>query len=248
MTKVAVIGCGRLGSIIAHGIAEGKVPDCKLVGVLGRNKERAEKLAGECGCLACFELEDLLRSKPDYILEAATGEALKEYAVGCLQAGCNVICVSVGALSDAEFFSNAEKAAKENYVKLAAAQGVIGGLDLAGSALMAGELQGVLTKYHYASGKSELPDVYDGSTREAIEMSPRHLNIAVAAGLACGSLDKTRMRLDVVQPDEESGFTLELEGDFGSATISCNRSGKGPALAAYSALAVLKRMTSHIVF
>lgn len=248
MIRVAVMGCGKLGSIIARGIRDGKVKDCHLVGVFARSRESAEKLAEECGCTACTRLEELLALKPEYILEAATGEALMEHGVRCLQAGCNMICLSVGALSNADFFKQAEQTAQENGVKLAAASGVIGGLDLAASALMAGELQGVLTKYHYAGAKSHLPEHYEGSAREAIEMSPRHLNIAVAAGLACGSLDKTRMRLDVVLPDEESGFTLELKGDFGSASIRCNRAGRGPALAAYSALATLKRMTSAIVF
>ena len=248
MIKVALIGCGRLGTIIAEGIRDKKVFDCELVGVLGRSVERTEKLAAQCNCKACFDINSLLDLKPAYVLEAATGEALKEYAPHCLAAGCHMICISVGALSDKDFFDKVEKIASENNVKLVVAPGVIGGLDLAASALMAGEVQGVLTKYHYASGKSELPERYDGSTREAIEMSPRHLNIAVAAGLACGSLDKTRMRLDVVSPEEESGFELVLNGDFGSAKISCNRAGKGPALAAYSALATLKRMTSAIVF
>lgn len=248
MIRVAVMGCGKLGSIIARGIRDGKVKDCSLVGVFSRNRESAEALAESCGCVACTRLEDLLALRPEYILEAATGEALLEHGVQCLEAGCHLICLSVGALSNEDFFMRSEKKAREHGVKLVAASGVIGGLDLAASALMAGEIQGVLTKYHYAGGQTMLPEFYNGSAREAIEMSPRHLNIAVAAGLACGSLDKTRMRLDVVPPEEQSGFLLELTGDFGTASIRCNRAGRGPALAAYSALAVLKRMTSAIVY
>lgn len=248
MIRVAVMGCGKLGTIIARGIRDGKVEDCQLVGVFARSLDRAGRLAEECDCAACTKLEDLLALKPEYILEAATGEALMEHGIRCLQAGCNLICLSVGALSNAEFFRQAEKAAREKGVKLVAASGVIGGLDLAGAARMAGQLQGILTKYHYASAKSQLPQQYDGSTREAIEMSPRHLNIAVAAGLACGSLDKTRMRLETVPPEEQTGFSLELTGDFGTASIRCNRAGRGPALAAYSALAELRKMTSAIVY
>lgn len=248
MIRVAVMGCGKLGSIIARGIRDGKVENCQLVGVFSRSMESAGRLAEECGCAGCTKLEDLLALKPDYILEAATGEALMEHGVRCLQAGSHLICLSVGALSNEDFFRQAEMAAREHGVKLVAASGVIGGLDLAGAALMAGDLQGVLTKYHYAGAKSQLPERYDGSAREAIEMSPRHLNIAVAAGLACGSLNKTRMRLDVVPPEKQTGFTLELSGAFGSASICCNRAGRGPALAAYSALAILKRMISPIVY
>lgn len=248
MIRVAVMGCGKLGRIIAHGLRDGKVEDCQLVGVFSRTAASAEKLAAECGCVPCTRLEELLDLKPAYILEAATGEALMEHGVRCLQAGINVICISVGALSNEVFFRQAETAARENGVKLVVASGVIGGLDLAASARMAGELRGVLTKYHYSSGVSQLPERYDGTAREAIEMSPRHLNIAVAAGLACGSLDTTRMRLDVVPPEEQSGFTLELSGEFGSASVCCNRAGRGPALAAYSALAALQRMISPIVY
>lgn len=248
MIRIAVIGCGKLGRIIAHGLRDGKVEGCQLTGVFSRSEASAKKLAEECGCVCCTRLEELLALKPAHILEAATGEALMEHGIQCLQAGCHLICLSVGALSNETFLAEAERAAREHNVKLVAATGVIGGLDLAASAKMAGQLRGVLTKYHYASGKSQLPERYDGTAREAIEMSPRHLNIAVTAGLACGSLDVTRMRLDVVKPGEKAGFCLELEGDFGSATVRCDRAGQGPALAAYSALAALKRMTSAIVF
>lgn len=98
------MGCGKLGSIIAQGIRDGKVDDCCLVGVFSKSRKSAQVLAESCSCAACTRLEEFLTLKPDYILEAATGEALIEYGVRCLQAGCNLICLSVGALSNPDFF------------------------------------------------------------------------------------------------------------------------------------------------
>ena len=65
-----------------------------------------------------------------------------------------------------------------------------------------------------------------------------------------GSLDETRLRVEPVGPDERSGFGFAVEGEYGSARLRVEQSGAvyGPALAAWSALALLKRLVSPITF
>ncbi len=248
MVKVGVIGCGRLGRVIAQKIKEGKALGCELVGVFGRTMERTEALAADFDCRACATLEELLALEPAYILEAATAAAVKEHTLACLNAGASVISLSTGALSDEAFYRAVEEAARANGTKFYAAPGVIGGLDLAATGLVAGELKGTLTKIHTTPSRIGLPETYSGTAREAYEMCPAHLNIAVTAGLACGGLDENGMRLEPKEPDKWDGIRLELEGEFGTAYVECRRKPTPgmPAMAAWSAVAVLRRVTSPI--
>lgn len=251
MKKIGLLGSGKLAKVIAGALTEGRVPGCSLSGIFSRTPEHAAALAESCSCTPCSTIEELLALQPEYIIEAATGEALKTYAVPCLKAGCNIICLSVGVLADDLFRRDVEEAALTNNCKLYVANGVIGGMDLAATAAMSGPLQGTLVKYHFGSvngRKSEIPNYFQGSCREAFEMCPRHLNIAIAAGLSCGDLDQTQMELDLVSTEELPGIKFILEGKFGKATIECARGEKGPVLAAWSALATLKRAVSPITF
>lgn len=258
--RIGLLGSGNLGKIIATALAEGKIPACKLVGILGNGMERSSALAEQTGCTACPDLQSLLALKPHYILEAATGAALKEHAAAILASGCHLISLSNGVYSDEAFTAQLREIALEKNVHLYMAPGVTGGFDLACAAALCGELNATLTKFNHpkASGKRpaglmELPDDYEGSAREAYEMSPRHLNIGIGAGYVCGGLDKTRLHLKPTAPGQLTGFTLELKGHFGEAVVTVRQGGdtcklRGPALAAWSALAVLKRETDPITY
>lgn len=260
MKRIALLGCGKLGEIAARGLYEGKVPGCRLVAVLGHGMERARELAGRYDCRACGNLEELLAEKPDYVIEAATGEALRESAVDILAAGSSLICLSIGAFADPEFLRRVEETARAHGSQVFLAPGVIGGFDVASAAALFGGLEATLIKYKYASsspkcpeGLRELPDHFVGSVREGFALSPRHLNVGISAGLICGDLDRTKMRLETVPDEAYTGCALELEGDFGTARIQLQQGRPGhpvagPAFAAWSTLAVLKRLTAPITF
>ncbi|BDF69165.1 hypothetical protein CE91St41_01460 [Oscillospiraceae bacterium] len=262
MVKIGLLGSGKLGGIIARGLHEGRVPGCKLVGILDQDLAHAQALADETGGpRACSALPELLSLKPNFVLEAATADALKQYAADILSAPCNIICLSIGALSDGDFYRRAEQAALEHGSKLYLSSGVIGGFDLAATAAMVGPLDASITKHKYPTaspecpaGLRELPDRYEASVRDAFAMSPRHLNIGIAVGLACGGdLDRAKMKVDTVPTDTYMGFSLELEGAFGAAQLHVQQGGEdsvlsGPMLAGWSSLALLKRLTSPITF
>lgn len=258
--RIGLIGCGNLGTIIATALAEKKIPACKLVGILDSGMEQAAALAEKTGCVACPDLQTLLDMKPHYILEAATAAALKQHAAAILASGCNLISLSNGAYSDEAFTNELRCIALEHGTHLYMAPGVTGGFDLACAAALCGDLDATLTKFNHPrdsgkrpAGLMELPDDYEGSVRQAYEMSPRHLNIGIGAGYVCGSLDRTQLHLKPAALDEPTGFGMVLKGHFGEATITIRQGGekcklRGPALAAWSALAVLKRETDPITY
>lgn len=75
MTKIGILGSGRLGSIVAKAIHNGAVETAELCGIYSRTLEKAENLGKEVDCFFTNSFEELLETKPDYIIEAAKSEA-----------------------------------------------------------------------------------------------------------------------------------------------------------------------------
>lgn len=260
MTRVALLGCGKLGSIIAGALADGRVPGCELVGAMGRGMERAARLEERYGCKACGDSKEMLALRPDYLVEAATAQALRECAPEFLAHGCSVLCLSAGALADRDFYRTAWETAQAHGTKLYMASGVIGGFDIASALAVMGPMRGTLLKYKYpnASGRcpaalTELPDSFAGSAAEGFRLSPRHLNIAVSAGLVCGGLEQTGMRIVPIGGGPSPSFGVDMEGELARASVRVWQSGsggeaRGAELAAWSAVALLKRLTSPVTY
>ena len=79
------------------------------------------------------------------------------------------------------------------------------------------------------------------------------MNIAIAAALACGSLDETQMRIEPVSQEDAPSFGLDLTGEFAGASLRVWQGGfggkpEGPALAAWSVVALLRRLTAPVTF
>lgn len=260
MSRIGLLGSGKLGEIIAGAIAAGKVPGCTLVGVMGRGMERAARLAERYGCTPCASTAELLALRPDYVVEAATPQALRDCALDFLAGGSHMVCLSMGPLADQAFYDAVVETAQAHHTKLYLASGVIGGLDIAATLAAMGELRGTVVKYKYPrdSGRCppvlmDLPDQYEGPAREGYQLSPNHLNIAVAGALACGGLDHTRLRIAPITDAATDNFGLDLEGAYAGATIRIRQGGfaghlGGTDLAAWSAVAALRRLTAPITF
>ena len=75
-TKFAILGAGKLGSIVARAWKAGKMPEYELVGILSRTADSAQALAEEVGVAWTTQLEELLRWKPQIVAEAASVESI----------------------------------------------------------------------------------------------------------------------------------------------------------------------------
>ena len=252
MNRVCVIGCGRLGAIVARGLKNGAVPGAELTGVMGRTGSRSRELAAELGCPAAENVEELLALKPDYVIEAATGACVRQYAEVILAGGANLIVISTGAFGDADFRRRVAETAERYDRRVRLASGVVGGFDIMETACLAGELTAAFTKCKpaSASGKGDpalrnLSDEFHGTAAEAYQKFPDHLNVAVSVALGTCGVDRTVVH---VGTGESVNFTTELSGAFGKAKIYTELGTEGPDMAAWSALAVLKRDTARISF
>ena len=113
--RVALVGCGTLGRQVAQGISTGSAGAYQLTAVFDSVAcHRAKHIAGETGAVWCATLYELLATTPDYVVEAASGAALKEIAIPCLRSGAYLVALSTGAFADEGFLNEVLKAARKH--------------------------------------------------------------------------------------------------------------------------------------
>ena len=259
--RVALVGFGALGAQIARGIASGITGDYRLTAVLLRShsSEAADPIH-RMGARRCGELGELIETRPDYVIEAASSNALRQIAAPCLRAGAHLVVLSTGAFSDENFLHSAMSVAADCDRRIYVASGAIGGLDLVQSAMIGGEivtrittekppsaLRGAPGLEQHEPSPVEAEDVFRGSARKAIERFPQNVNVSVTLALAAAGLDRTMVAIRSNPALSRNRHSIELEGAFGRARIEVEArpSSDNPnssALAAYSVLALLKRL------
>ena len=138
MKKVAVLGCGRLGTLIAGALAQGRVEGVALWGVFGRTQRRTHALAEKLSCPAADSIASLLAFGPDYVIEAAAGQVVRQYAVAVLAGGADLIALSTGVFSDPVFYEQVEQAAVQYDRRVHLVPGVVGGFDIMAAARLMG--------------------------------------------------------------------------------------------------------------
>ena len=128
--RFGIVGCGFLGNIVANAWKDGFLEDYELVGVTSRSQESRDKTAAETGCRSCRDLAELLSLEPEYIVEAASVEAVRDMACTVLEHGVSLVLLSIGAFADAAFYGQVRDAARRGCAKVHLANGAIGGFDV----------------------------------------------------------------------------------------------------------------------
>lgn len=263
MKRVAVIGCGALGSILARNFHRVLGDSYALCGLLANHYEHAEALGAEVGAPACRDLPELLAQKPDLVVEIAGGSAVRQHGEGVLRAGCSLVVVSIGALADAGLKAGLEAAARETGAMIYLVNGAIGGLDLMQTmALMGGASAAIESSKAPRSlngapglGGRELPAdreeiAFSGSVEQAIAGFPKNVNVAVATALASGCPD-TRVSVRSVPGIAENRHAIRLESPVLSAEITVRarpdpENPRSSTATAWSVLALLKNLAGPI--
>jgi len=260
--KLALVGGGKLNTIVAKAYASGLLPDYEMVGMLSRTYESAEKVAAIAGCQACHTLEELLALQPDYVAESASVQAIRDIAVPVLSSGANLVALSCGAFADETFLEQVKTCAAAHGTRVHIPSGAIGGFDVMQTiSLMAqaGALpnSAVFNGYKAPAGMRNTPlyqdvleqtktEVFSGPAAKAIELLPTKVNVAVATSLATLGPKDTAVRIttDPGFKGDEYVIRVETEGfhttlDIYSATSD---------IAGWSVVAALRNLASPICF
>src|SRR5690606_33015606 len=148
-----------------------------------RDLERAENLASMVDGTAVLDVRDML-PEVDLVVEAASPEAVRELVPVVLEAGRDVVVMSVGALMDPELRKMLEETASRNNATIHVPSGAIVGLDglKAASVGTIESVKLVTRKPPRSLGISmdEKKVLYRGRASEAVKRFPLNINVAAA--------------------------------------------------------------------
>ncbi|MFI3115495.1 MAG: aspartate dehydrogenase domain-containing protein [Clostridia bacterium] len=248
MKKVVVLGCGRLGKIIASAIHAGVVEGVTLHAILCREPDKHAEFAKEMGCMISNSLDEVMQAKPDYVVEAGTKEAVIEHTENVLRKGADIILLSMGVFVDENYYNHIKNVAIETNQRVHLASGVVGGFDIMSTAMLMGELKSTFETRRKPRNEGNAPTEFSGTAEELYSHFPNNLNVAIAVALGTNGPKNTFANLVKIEGDENSSFSTTLEGEFGKSYIYTELNGKGPAMAGWSAVAMLQRLTQPISF
>lgn len=258
MKRLAITGCGRLGSIVVDALQKGLLDEYKLVGVFSRTREKAESLALRIGdCQVCDSIEELLDLKPDYLVEAASPAAMREVALPALRQGTSVVTLSIGAFADDAFYTEVMQTAKENNSHVYVVSGATGGFDVLQTATLMG---GATARFFNEKGpnalkgtavydealQTEQRTVFQGTATEAIALFPTKVNVTVAASRA--SVGPQNMQVTMQSTPGFVGDTqrVEIKNEQVHAVIDVYSA--TAEIAGWSVVNTLRNIVSPIVF
>jgi len=99
--SIGLIGFGAIGKDIYHKISKNFIDGYKIIGIFSKDINESKIKQN----LKCYSLTELLKKKPNLIIESASVEALKEYAEIILKKGIDFLCLSVCGFADKAFFN-----------------------------------------------------------------------------------------------------------------------------------------------
>ncbi len=262
MKKIAILGCGQLGSIVADAIASGLLPDYTLCAAMSRKLPDAEALCAKAGGAACVTLGRGAGPETGLRVETAAVQGPKESCLPVLEAGLGFIPISIGAFADADFYAKACAAAKAHGGRIYLPHGAVGGFDVLHTvALMAkAKNQPITAEIHTHKGPASLKNtplfteelmttpektVLAGTAAEAIQVLPTKVNVAVAAALASigpdamGAKNYQRGRL----AGDDHCITMETDG----LKVTSDIYSRTAEIAGWSIVSLLQNLASPVV-
>lgn len=262
MKKVAIIGGGALGAVLAENMKDRLKDRYEISGILTRSQ--ALGLAEKVDCRAYESLGELLAGEPDYVVEIAGIAAVAEHGAKILRAGVDLIVVSVGALANEALYDSLRRAAEETGSKLYVASGAIGGFDLMRTFAMMGPMEARIENSKapenlegapYLAGRMlsrrDPEIIFEGSVGEAIVGFPQNVNVAVATDLAV-SCD-TEVLIQSVPGLKRNRHVIRLENSTAAAEIAISsdpdpKNPKSSTFTAWSVIALLENLDSPVQF
>jgi len=256
--RIGLIGGGNIGKFLLQSINnDGLLPGGKIVCIYTRNQEAARELAAEFDTENYSDIESLIQSNLDLVVEAATLQVVRDYGAGILASGKDLVVSSVGALADVDFYKKIEEICRESGAKIHLPSGAIGGLDVLKAAKSIGELESVsITTRKPPQALPGAPAyqeqvMFEGSAAEAIELFPKNINVSIILSLAGLGPAQTSVKIISDPTVRKNSHSIEATGSFGTLSLTVENdpmpnNPKTSYLAALSVLSILKNKDAVI--
>lgn len=263
--KVGLIGAGFIGSTLAK-VME-RMKEIEVIYLIDNSPAQARALADAIVKVKAVEDIEELLPKLDLVIEAASQEAVKKYAVKILKLGKDFMVLSVGAFGDEKFWKRVQNTAKKHNGRLYIPSGAVCGIDGIKGASIAQlrcveiettkpprSLQGApyISKKNIDLMKITKPTViFEGSARDAVKHFPKNINVAAVISLAGMGFDKTKVKIIADPSATRNTHDIHVKGRFGEFHCKVDNmpsmtNPKTSYLAALSAIATLKKIVHGV--
>ena len=256
--KIGIIGGGNIAKYLLKSVnIDRLLPNVTIRSALLRRPAESAEWERDYGVHVYTDLDAFLDSGIDIVVEAATVQAVQEYAEKVVAKRKNLVIISVGALVDQELVKRLNETCRQLGTRVLLPSGAIGGLDVIHAAMAAGELESVslttrkppLSLIGRDVEQEEV--VFEGTATDAISQFPKNINVAIVLSLAGLGSDKTTVRIVADPRTEKNTHCIEAVGAFGKMTIQLENdpmpaNPKTSYLAALSVLSTLKKQTENI--
>ena len=245
--RVAVIGCGAIGSVICQTIDRDEVNGRELgLGMelkllIDKHPENIERLYKSLS-----KEPDILKSdstgldeilgEVDLVIECASQAAVREFVIPALKNGKDVMILSVGALlCEPGLFEEIEDIATEKGCKVYIPSGAVAGIDGLKSGSIGGIQSVELTTRkppqgfegnEYVKGKgidllsiNTAKTLFRGPAKEAVGYFPENVNVAASLSIAGIGSEATKVKIVADPMAEKNVHEILAKGEFGTLFI-----------------------------
>ncbi|MCK5024034.1 MAG: aspartate dehydrogenase [Thermoplasmata archaeon] len=231
--KITIIGCGSIGKTLARYMDSEDYIDS--ISIIDRKKEVVEALVEECQKVKYVNnLEDAFE-KSDLIVEAASQQAVIEFAPKALEMGKDIVVMSGGAFVNDDFKEKCRILAKQNGCKVFIPSGAVCGIEGIGAVATEEVEEIILMTYKppeafkgvkYLKKKGiELDNlkrpkvIFSGHAEDAVKYFPRNINVAATLSLAGLGIERTTVKIVVDPKATLNQHRIIAKGKFGE--IEC---------------------------
>lgn len=250
---IGILGFGTIGHELTTSIRDGTVAASSLR-IFDRHPDRVEAFLERTETRASVvrEFDRLLDA--DLVVEAAGQDAVREYAVDILRAGCDLVTLSIGALADRSLRERVIETAEETGRTVFVPSGAIAGLDAITAAGNGGlesvsltttkPPEGVVGAPYLDShgidvrGITEPTVIFEGTAAAAADGFPSNINVALALSLAGIGPEQTTVRIIADPEQQRNVHRITATGEMGEIETTV-RNSPSPSNPKTSYLAVL---------
>jgi len=246
--RLGIIGCGAIGTDVAK--AADAMEDIEKLYLHDIKPAASKKLCSTLTKASISPVQDFLKDV-DVVFEAASQEAVTQYAVMVLEAGKDFIIMSIGSLFDDTLRKKLENLARKHHRKIYLPSGAVCGIDgvLAASIEKLDSVTLVTTKPPASLGTSveERTVIFKGNARDAVKEFPRNINVAACLSLAGVGFDETKVEIVADPVETRISHKILAHGRFGRlrAEVENMPNPNNPQtsyMASLSAIATLRRV------
>ena len=231
MKRVALLGCGAIGTRIATSIDSGNIP-ARLTHIYDDSRLASEKLYSILhNKPEIVENSHLLSSHPvDIVVEAASQNAVRDFALGVLQNRRDLMIMSAGALLDEAVLQVLSDACSDYGKTIYLPSGAIAGLDAIKSVRNEIDSLSITTTKHpdslrgakfFETSNIDVDSLsgpitlFEGDAKDAVHLFPANINVAALLSLAGPGISKTAVKIVADPNTAKNTHHVMADGRFG---------------------------------